>query len=1018
MRMPVQPKYEEFLPHFLRALFEPGDIVNVARLVPSTQPDKEVDRLDASHLRDDAIKFLLPCADLSNYYFGASAVDGTGVYGKRNCVLARAFYLDIDYGKTGHRKAGAFERLEDVLGYLLTMPLLPSIAWATGHGVQAAYLLKDPYRIDGQVDRIERYERVGKRLGRMAMADDTFTIHHLFRVPLSLNHKFWLKKPAPEVRGELLWMESERKFAFEQIEAAVAGYGIDDHMAQARLDTLAELAGDEEDEAKNDPEYVPFDKLPEDIRKLITEEPDDRSQQFWDVIGKMVRLKYGDKTIFDAVDKGSYFHDKYDTPKRFKEEFDRCLAKQRNEKRAYEAELAPHLRGHNKPVQVAMAECAALPQNLSDMLGRYDKACGIELGQRVYDAARFHEHMFQSQKEGVLESPCGSGKSTWALAHIVLNASTGNQYIYVSETVDALYAAAGTLEKLTQTPVGRVHGFNREKCHELCDTWHTWQECNPKSAQSACRTCAQRAACAFFNRDAERGKPIVCMTHEGLRRAIEENSALLEDASILVDEGLDPFATWDVLLSDLKLLRKGCPDIPLEDFFPYSSFACEAELSKRDVASGVDVFAQRNYVYRNERQTAALRAACTELRNRLRAPQPILDPFKSGPADEDRVREVLADLLNFFRLSAAGDAAYAFHETNDDRGHKFTLKRMRFQLDVPRKYRKLWQLNASAQLSAFPYPENLKVYACPDLPGNSHLVTLHVLHGNPTKKNREQNIWMADVVMGIRSALELARHLKVLVTTDKGADLLDDIKAKVQAAFKGAEIVHLTRGRIKGVNTAGACTFAMIAGMPLFTTIDDFALHAALLLRRTYPDRPLVRSKKGTLSWNRGGPRVPAIRQAYALRALDELYQTIYRAAVRNDLATEAIVAVPDLQWLLLLWTTVMPRFNLGLAYKRVKLAGESDDENGEEQDDEAPQKVDGKPEETATEYYERDAAIDGLRVICSPPGTEFPKQQLADMFSDDAEAVWKDVKGRAWPLLKLFFEEGSTNRVMRRKKY
>ena len=130
MRMPVQPKYEEFLPRFLRALFEPGDIVNVARLVPSTQPDRDVDRIDASHLRDDAIKFLLPCADLSNYYFGASAVDGTGVYGKRNCVLARAFYLDIDYGKTGHRKAGAFERLEDVLGYLLTLPLRPSIAWA------------------------------------------------------------------------------------------------------------------------------------------------------------------------------------------------------------------------------------------------------------------------------------------------------------------------------------------------------------------------------------------------------------------------------------------------------------------------------------------------------------------------------------------------------------------------------------------------------------------------------------------------------------------------------------------------------------------------------------------------------------------------------------------------------------------------------------------------------------------------------------------------------------------------
>ncbi len=438
MRMPVQPRSEEFLPRFLQALFEPGDCLNVARLVPAEPGSREVRRLDASHLRDDAIKFLLPNVGMPNYYFGASAVDGTGVYGKRNCVLARAFYLDLDYGKEGHRKAGAFERLEDVLGYLLTMPLLPSIAWATGHGVQAAYLLKEPYRIDGQLDCIERYERVSKRLSKMAMSDDTFTIHHLFRVPLSKNDKFWLKTPSPEVRGELLWMEPERRYAFEEIEAAVAGYGIDDHMAQARMDALAELAEDKEEEAKSEPDYVPFEKLPKDIQKLIAEEPDDRSQRFWDVIGKMVRLKYSDKTILDAVDKGPYFHEKYDTPKRFQEELDRCISKQRNEKRAYLAGSAPHLKGYNKPVQVGMAECAALPQALSDMLGRYGKACGIELGQRVYDAARFHEHMFQSQKEGVLESPCGSGKSTWALAHIALNASAENRYLYVTETVDGL----------------------------------------------------------------------------------------------------------------------------------------------------------------------------------------------------------------------------------------------------------------------------------------------------------------------------------------------------------------------------------------------------------------------------------------------------------------------------------------------------------------------------------------------------------------------------------------------------
>ena len=1043
--MPVQPKYEEFLPRFLQALFEPGDCVNVARLVPAAPGSKIVKRLDASYLRDDAIKFLLPNPDMSNYYFGASAVDGTGVYGKTNCVLARAFYLDLDYGKAGHNDECPFATLEETVGYLLTLPLRPSVAWATGHGVQAAYLLREPFALGGDQERIGRYEGVSKRLSKMAKSDATFTCHHLFRVPLSLNDKWWLEEVPPEVRGELLWMDDARRYAFEEIEAAVDAYGIDDHLDQAQEEALEFLSGDEDDDEEDKASgYVPFEQLPEEIRKSITKVEGDRSVEFMRVIGRMVNAGYDDKTIFDAVDRGTAFHNKYDPLPRFKLEFERALGKCRNEQRRFNAELAPNLKGHNKPEKVALEACAALPQALSDMLGRYAQACDegrvIELGQRVYDAARFHEHMYQSQSSGVLESPCGSGKSTWAISHIALNAGDGNRYIYVTETVDALYDAAEILKKLAKAPVGRVHSFNREKCNKLCGAWHEWQECNPKDPKAVCHACAQRGTCPSYNRDAERKKPILCMTHEGLSRAIEENSDLLEDASILVDEGLNHFATWEVTLSDLELLRSIGRDLPLDGFFPCSLFGCAADLAKWEISPEVDVFARRNYVYRDERQTAALHAACLELRNQIYAGKAALDPFKAKAGDEDRARDTLANLLNFFRPSAAGDASYAFHETRDRRGLRYAAKRRRFSLEVPRKYRKLWMLNASAQLCPFPYPANLKVYSCPDLPDNSGLVKLHVVRGTPTQKKEEQNVWLSDVVMGIRSRLEFSKHEMVLVATDKESDLLEDIQAKIRAAFGNAEIVHLSRGRIKGKNEAGKCTLAVLTGMALFTTLDDFALHAALLLRRTYPDEPHVFTKERNPAWTRGGPRLPAIRRYFALRSLDELYQTIYRTAVRNDKEVEAIIAIPSPEWLVLLWETVMPRFQLGLALRL------GDEDKGEYEKGKSGSRVPVKaitkaekiklaktPEEAAYEaahgvddmIFERDPLIDGLRVICSPPGKEFSKQQLADMFAGmapektwgTAKPMWKDIKARIWPLLKPFFEKGRTNRVLRRKK-
>ena len=1038
MRVPIQSTYEEFVPRFLRALFAPEDRVVICRLIP--RQGQRPAFPGNSFPRDDAFSILFAQRDIPNIYFRASAHDGSENYGKENCVRTQALFLDIDYGTAGHKKMNPFRTQDDAMGYLLTLPIpRPSIAWNTGHGIQACYLLEEPFVFPpggGDALSIARYENVSSRLSTMGMSDDTFTPEHAFRVPLSWNDKAWQDPALRPVQGEVLWIDEARRYAFEELEAAVAEYGIEEHLATARKKAEDDKAGDKDDDEPEESrtEDVPYENLPEDIRNEIAKPQADRSVAMFDVIRKMVGAGYGDKTILDAIGRGRDYQEKYGD--RLDAEVDRCIQKVRGGKagkRVYGPNVAPPIEVYNVPVDVGLEACAALPKDLEDMLGRYGKACDegrvIELGQRVLDAARFHEHMFQTQSIGVLESPCGSGKSTWAISHIALNASESTRYLYVTETIDALYNAAELLEKLTKVSVGRVHGFNKDKCKELCGTEHDWHECYPKDPKSKCRTCEKNAVCAFYNRDDERKKPIVCLTHSGLVRAIVEEDALLEDASILIDEGLDPFATIDVRISDLKALRNAGYD--LSAFFPYSSFACATELDKWDISAGADVFASRNYVYRNEQQAAALRPTYDSLRQAMGRPTGV-NPFAPSAAGPKISQDALTNLLNFFRPSKADDATYAYRETRGKDGAKFSVKRKRFQLEVPRRYRKLWMLNASAQLCPFPYPDNLKVYSCPGLPGNSDLVTLHVVRGNPTKSNLKDLVLTSEAALWFGTRLRKGGHGKILVVTnkieepavdeeeptekeeaanepppdkseniDRRFNVLKTVLEQIQRAHGAAEIVHLTRGRIKGVNTAGGCTLAYVSSMATFTTVDDCALHTALHLCRTYPDRPYVYHRSGGVNWPGGRPIIPAMRQFYALLALDEIYQAIWRTAVRNNERVEAIIGVPEPEWLVALWRTVMPCFTLGLAFKSIEEEGTI-----QAGDRSVPYKYD----------FAEDPAISGLSVICNPPGTEIQKKLIAEGLGYTGKKPWKENKVRIRRLLGDFFGECGDSEYWRRK--
>ena len=1020
-----QPEFEEFLQQLLLYLFRPADHLCVADNPSGNHP-----RRTLQPTLEAAWTWLAVSqrTKTPNLLMGLSAFDDSGTYSELNCLYTQAMLLDMDYGELGHTKPSPFETYEDALGYLLTLPVRPTCAWHTGHGIQGFYKLSEPYLFpkgDGATVSLKRYKDLAFRLtSQMCMSDGTYTPAHLLRVPMTIN----AKPDIEPILGELLWFEPERTYSFEQLEQAVAGYGFEGLKKQAKQ-TKAE-----EDTIKLDldpgPEPaldVPYEQLPEDLRDAIEAQHTETSDTLFRIVLRMLRANCSDATIHEAISHGPSFQAEKYRGKALKAHIDRCIEKIRGGKyTVYAKSAGAPIERKNVISPVPLSECAALPAGVEQKLGQYCKYAGIELRDDMRQSARFHEHLFTQHRSGVMETPCGFGKSTWALSHIAAHAKADNRYLYVVETVEAIYRAADMLENLTDAGVGRVHGFNSEACFKLCGVRHDWWECGATAKESVCRTCPAHAKCHYFNRAAEERKPILVMTHSGFIQQLERNTGLLDDSNVIIDEDLNSFIMQEFRHSDLVLLQQYASHVNpnLGAFFPHSTLAHVAELQKWRVPAGSDTFASRNYVFRDEKATAALSTLCESLRKAAGTGLNAPTVFGTKPGEQERAHDVLCQLLNVFRSTRANDATYAFKElypkSGEDKGQlKYIVKKSRFNLAIERSWQKLWILNASAQLSPMPYPEHMPVYTCPELKSNSHLVRLHVVSANPMGTKLTTNLQAAAVIGALMP--HLRRHQKIFVAVSKDGKGLEAVRETLKQGGVEPELVVRHRGRIKGINDARECTLAYLPALSLFTTIDDCALHAALILRRTYADIPAVFKEPDILNMARGRITMPAIREYYALTSLDQMYQAIWRTAVRDGKQVEAIVVAPEPEWLVALWKTVMPAFVLGDARKIVKPkpADIASYHEGTQAQYKAGQ-IDTDRLMALTNspvvFFEADQVMQGLQIVNAPPGTEFKKTDVGGQFGYTGDQAWKANKKRILSLLSPFFEEGSTNRMLRRK--
>ncbi len=966
MTMPPQPDYNTFIPSFMRLLFAEADNVCLCSNVDGNWANYSL-------TLPEAITWALSNKATPNIYFRASAF-GTGPeFKQHNCTQSRALFVDIDYGSDGHKRKSQFGTMEDVVAYVLTMPLRPSLAWHTGHGIQCAYLLDKPCVFPlagGDTGALFRYTAAGDKLRKLAMGDAAFTPEHAYRVPLTLNSKGHSHDDIPDVTGSLLWCEPLRRYTLEEIEKACESYDIKD-----LLET--EAGPPQAPEVKSAASYA---SLPQDLKDEIEDTGTECSDRLFSIIGTMVRAGYDSDFIVEAVGHGTDFKRKYGRRAGgLRREVENCIAKLRKGHYVYNGLIVPSVQVYNTAVSVQLKDCGKLPEPMELMLSRYSDTARIETRPRVRDALRFHEHLAATHQACVMESPCGAGKSVWAICHIACQAKEG-RHVYVTETVDALHKAADMIEALAPVKAGRLHGFNEDYCYKLSHKQYTWEQCIRGDPHSMCLTCNASAKCAYFTREEQERSQVLCMTHSGFIRALEDGSALLTDAHVIIDEGLSPFDTFSATLNELKSVTRidGVPYDALALIFPCTSLAQRTSLINFGIKDNANVFARTNYIYRDEAETSELADVISEMRKALRTgSQPVFG--RHGDAHES-VKDTLAMLVNFFRPSARQDASYAYREGEG----KLTCKRSMFSFDTGGPWAKLNMLNASASLSPFQYPDNMPVFTCTDIKDNSNLVTLHCVKANPTKTKLEEAVNIGNVAMFMGERTRL--HNKVLVCLNKDSEVTPEIEAQVKRLLynENAEVTVLTRGRIKGVNSAGDCTLALLQGLSLFTGLDDCALHAALSYRRTFPVTPYVCTADGLPNWPGGRMLVPAMRNYYALRCLDEIYQAIWRTAVRNDKAVEAVIVIPDFHWLAALYRTVMPKAVIGSAYKA------KDDTM------DVPQ-ADGTVIKHSADFASDDQLY-GMGVCALAPGTEITKAVLAMAlgYKGDDPATVKNPKG-AW---------------------
>ncbi len=182
MTFETHPTYFERTQLFLKTVLgcSDSDFIGIATGSPANRTS-----IRFAEFRSHCERNPLLAAD--NFWFCSSVMDGIG-HRSANAISAKSIFIDVDYGSVGHKKVSPFPDMDSALRHVMGLPVKPQLVWATGHGLQAAYVLERAYAYGVAADR-QKLARAKKLLYPAALSDSTSSAAALFRVPGTVNKK-------------------------------------------------------------------------------------------------------------------------------------------------------------------------------------------------------------------------------------------------------------------------------------------------------------------------------------------------------------------------------------------------------------------------------------------------------------------------------------------------------------------------------------------------------------------------------------------------------------------------------------------------------------------------------------------------------------------------------------------------------------------------------------------------------------------------------------------------------------
>lgn len=148
---------------------------------------------------DRVLKKFFPINDLSevtqycerlndqyNCFYGIATRDKKSGK-KEDCYSIGSVYIDIDYGKEGHKKNSYFRSAKDVLDFLGRAKLGESIVVDSGNGFHLYWLLNKHIHLNS--DTTTDIEHLNKQFAEICGGDSAYDISRIFRIPYTNNLK-------------------------------------------------------------------------------------------------------------------------------------------------------------------------------------------------------------------------------------------------------------------------------------------------------------------------------------------------------------------------------------------------------------------------------------------------------------------------------------------------------------------------------------------------------------------------------------------------------------------------------------------------------------------------------------------------------------------------------------------------------------------------------------------------------------------------------------------------------------